>query len=104
MTGAPVVPIGLWGTELVWPRSSRLPKVFNVADAPTVSATVGKPVLLKYRSLDADTRRIMKAITKLLPPEAREHRTPTEAELARTYPPGYSGDPDNESDRRPGTD
>ena len=22
-TGAPVVPIGIWGTEKVWPRSSR---------------------------------------------------------------------------------
>ena len=25
-------------------------------------------------------------------------------ELAATYPPGYRGDPDAESDRRPGTD
>jgi putative phosphoserine phosphatase/1-acylglycerol-3-phosphate O-acyltransferase len=104
MTRAPVIPVGLWGTEKVWPRSSRLPKMFNVADAPTVSATVGKPVELKYRSLDADTKRIMKAITKLLPPEARAHKVPTDAELALTYPPGYKGDPDSESDRRPGTD
>ena len=27
MTGAPVVPVGLWGTEQVWPRSARLPNV-----------------------------------------------------------------------------
>ena len=26
-TGAPVVPIGLWGTERVWPRSSRVPNM-----------------------------------------------------------------------------
>ncbi|MFP5489702.1 MAG: HAD-IB family hydrolase, partial [Acidimicrobiia bacterium] len=30
MSGAPVIPIGLWGTEQVWPRSSRLPNVLNV--------------------------------------------------------------------------
>ncbi len=27
MTGAPVVPVGLWGTERVWPRSSRVPNM-----------------------------------------------------------------------------
>src|SRR5690606_1381234 len=38
LTRAPVVPIGLWGTERVWPRSARLPKLFNITDAPTVTA------------------------------------------------------------------
>ena len=37
LTKAPVIPIGLWGTERVWPRSSRLPNVLNVADPPTVT-------------------------------------------------------------------
>ena len=46
----------------------------------------------------------MKAITDLLPPEAREKRTPTPEELARTYPPGYKGDPADEDERPPGTD
>ena len=46
----------------------------------------------------------MAAIVDLLPPEAREEKTPTPAELALTYPPGYSGDPTAESDRRPGSD
>jgi putative phosphoserine phosphatase/1-acylglycerol-3-phosphate O-acyltransferase len=104
MTGATVVPVGLWGTEKVWPRSSRLPKVLNVADAPTVSATVGAPVELKYKDVDADTKRIMKAITKLLPAEARRRHDPTPDELALTYPPGYSGTPEKEAERRPGTD
>ena len=27
MTGAPVIPIGLWGTEQVWPRNARLPRI-----------------------------------------------------------------------------
>ncbi len=104
MTGASIVPIGIWGSEKVWPRSSRVPKVFNLTDAPHVSATVGKPIELKHKSLDADTNRIMKAITKLLPPEARQQHKPTAEELAATYPPGYKGDPGKEKARRPGKD
>ncbi len=104
MTRAPVIPIGLWGTEKVWPRSSRLPNMLNVTNPPLVSATVGDPVPLRYRSADADTKRIMAAIVDLLPPEARVRRTPSAAELASTYPPGYRGDPAAEVDRRPGTD
>jgi putative phosphoserine phosphatase/1-acylglycerol-3-phosphate O-acyltransferase len=104
MTHAPVIPIGMWGTEKVWPRSSRLPNVMNVADPPEIRVRVGPPVDLKLRSPDADTKRIMAAISALLPAEAREHRTPTAEELARTYPPGYRGDPGAESSRRPGTD
>ncbi|MGI9052762.1 MAG: HAD-IB family hydrolase [Ilumatobacteraceae bacterium] len=103
-TRAPVIPIGLWGTERVWPRSSRLPNLLNVTDPPKVRIRVGKPVELKYRSDDADTKRIMQAISKLLPAEARRKHTPTEEELRATYPPGYQGDPHKESTRRPGTD
>jgi putative phosphoserine phosphatase/1-acylglycerol-3-phosphate O-acyltransferase len=61
-------------------------------------------VELKYKSVDADTKRIMKAIVDLLPPEAKVARIPTEEELARTYPPGYKGDPEAETERRPGAD
>lgn len=104
MTKAPVIPIGLWGTEKVWPRSARLPNVLNVTNPPVVSVRVGPPVALKYRSADADTKRIMAAISDLLPPEAREVREPTPEELALTLPPGYHGDPDAETVRRPGTD
>ncbi len=46
----------------------------------------------------------MKAITTLLPPEARRRHTPTAEELAATYPPGYKGDPEQGDERRPGTD
>lgn len=103
MTGAPVIPIGLWGTEHVWPRSARMPR-FPVGERPLVTVTVGKPVTLDHLDPDEDTRRIMAAIVELLPPEAREHRVPTAEELARTYPPGYAGDPSAEADRRPGSD
>ncbi len=102
-TKAPVIPIGIWGTEKVWPRSQRLPTMF-VSEPPLVTVRVGKPVDLRYRSLDADTKRIMSALVDLLPPEARIEHTPTEEELVLTYPPGYKGDPNKESDRRPGTD
>ena len=105
LTDAPVIPVGLWGTEKVWPRSSRLPNVLNVTNPPTVRIRVGPPVEgLKGKSLDADTKKIMKAIVAQLPPEARTKHKPTDEELMATYPPGYAGDPHAESTRRPGTD
>jgi putative phosphoserine phosphatase/1-acylglycerol-3-phosphate O-acyltransferase len=105
MTGAPVIPVGLWGTERVWPRSERLPNVLALANPPLVTVTAGSAVAgLTGRSADADTKRIMKAISALLPAEARRKRTPTAEELAATYPPGYKGDPGSETERRPGTD
>jgi len=104
MTGAPVIPIGLWGTEQVWPRSERLPNLLALGHPPTVTVRVGKAVPgLTGRSPDADTKRIMTALTKLLPPEARKKRRPTDEELARTYPGGKAKDTD-EGTRRPGRD
>ena len=102
-TGAPVIPFGLWGTEKVWPRSHRLPKI-SLSERPEIRVRIGGPVKLTHRSLDADTKRIMAAIVDQLPPEARERRTPTPEELALTFPPGYRGDPTREADRRPGRD
>jgi putative phosphoserine phosphatase/1-acylglycerol-3-phosphate O-acyltransferase len=109
MTGAPVIPVGMWGTERVWPRSSRLPNMLNIANPPLVTVRVGNPVKLTGTSLDADTKKIMKAITDLLPPEAREKRTATPGELALTYPHGKipadaDKGGDHERDRRPGKD
>ncbi len=86
MTGAPVIPFGLWGTEDVWPRSEPVPRMFNLTDPPTVRVRVGPPVELKLRSPAADTRRIMAAISDCLPPEAREHREPTEEEIRLATP------------------
>ena len=83
---SPVIPFGIWGSEHVWPRSSPIPRVLNVLDPPTVRVRVGQPVDLKYRSAVADTRRIMEAIVDCLPPEAREHREPTEEEIRRATP------------------
>ncbi len=102
-THAPVIPMGVWGTEHVWPRNQRLPRI-NPAGRLLVTVRVGHPIALAYDDLDADTKRIMTAIVDLLPPEAKVRREPTAAELARTYPAGYRGDPAGEADRRPGTD
>jgi putative phosphoserine phosphatase / 1-acylglycerol-3-phosphate O-acyltransferase len=104
LTNAPVIPVGLWGTERVWPRSSRMPNVFNLTSPPTVRVRVGEPVEFKGRSLEADTKRLMAAIVALLPADAYRRRTPSADELMRTFPPGYRGDPAKEVGRRPGTD
>jgi putative phosphoserine phosphatase/1-acylglycerol-3-phosphate O-acyltransferase len=103
LTRAPVIPVGLWGTERVWPRSARLPNVLGISEPPMVSVSVGAAVPLKYRSVDADTKRIMAAIMQLLPDESRVRRTPTDDEIRRASPPGWSPDTD-ERTRRPGTD
>ncbi len=103
-TGAPVIPVGLWGTEKVWPRNARTPNVLAVGHPPTVRARVGGPVDLRHRSADADTKRIMAALVDLLPEEARVRREPTPEELARTLPAGYRGDATAEAGRRPGSD
>ena len=102
MTKAPVIPVGLWGTEKVWPRSARAPKL-ALGKRPEVAVQVGAPIKLNYRSVNADTNKIMKAIMALRPDEARTKKTPTADELALTYSPGYSGDPTTETERRPGT-
>jgi putative phosphoserine phosphatase/1-acylglycerol-3-phosphate O-acyltransferase len=87
-TGAPVIPMGVWGTERVWPRSSRLPDPAALIRRPKVRVRVGPPVQgLTGTDFHRDTERIMEAITDLLPPEARQRRTPTAEELARTLPP-----------------
>lgn len=107
LTGAPVIPVGLWGTEKVWPRASRVPYVWNVAEPPTITIRVGPPVELPHRSADADTKRIMKAIMALLPPESRVKREPTPEELALAMPPGAkpeAADAQHERSRRPGND
>jgi putative phosphoserine phosphatase / 1-acylglycerol-3-phosphate O-acyltransferase len=86
-TGATVVPVGLWGTERVWPRSSRLPDFTLVRNPPTVRVRVGKPVGLSLTDAKSDTETIMEAVRALLPPDAHQHHEPTPEELARTKPP-----------------
>ncbi|MGC8463922.1 MAG: HAD-IB family hydrolase [Acidimicrobiales bacterium] len=86
-TGAPVVPVGLWGTEHVWPRSGRLPRVAGVLRPPTVTVRVGSPLALAGSDVVADTATVMAAITELLPAEARRRPQVTEADVVRARPP-----------------
>jgi putative phosphoserine phosphatase/1-acylglycerol-3-phosphate O-acyltransferase len=82
--------MGVWGTEKVWPRSSRLPDPLALLHRPEVRVRVGPPVEgLSGADPTADTRRIMAAIADLLPAEARVRRDPTPEELARTMPAGH---------------
>lgn len=101
---APVIPMGLWGTEVVWPRSSRLPHVTSIRNPPVVRVRVGEPVTLGCDDPAVDTKTIMSAIGALLPPEAHNRVEPTREELARTLPPGYHGHLGEELHRRPGSD
>jgi putative phosphoserine phosphatase/1-acylglycerol-3-phosphate O-acyltransferase len=86
-TGAPVVPIGLWGTEEVWPRSSKVPNMAALQHPPRVTVTVGPPVPLGLEDAVADTTVLMAAIVDLLPEAARVERIPTQQDLDRTRPP-----------------
>ena len=65
---ATVIPIGLWGTEKVWPRSAKLPDILNLSNPPLVSITVGAPVELDRTGnsdeiITANTQAIMSAIS-----------------------------------------
>jgi putative phosphoserine phosphatase/1-acylglycerol-3-phosphate O-acyltransferase len=87
-TRAPVIPVGMWGTEEVWPRSARWPNVTTLLHPPTVRIRVGEPVGgLGFTDPKADTETIMAAIVDLLPAEAKVAREPTAAEIARATPP-----------------
>ena len=78
--------------------------MLNIVDPPVITIRVGAPVVLKYQTPDADTKRIMKALMDLLPPESRVKREPTAEELAAALPRGYKGDIEAETKRRPGVD
>jgi len=88
MTGVPVVPIGLWGTERVWPRSARVPTMTTFTNPPTIRVRVGPPVKLGLEDAVVDSAAIMTAIVALLP-DASAARRPTDEEIARTFPPGH---------------
>ena len=72
-SGAPVVPFGLWGTELLWPREAKGPRVGpkHWRQPVTVQVRIGPPVDLPGGGAVADTAAIMSAIMDLLPPESR---------------------------------
>jgi putative phosphoserine phosphatase / 1-acylglycerol-3-phosphate O-acyltransferase len=107
MSGAPVIPMGLWGTEKVWPRNAKIPNLWNITDPPDVRVRVGPPVPLGLADPDIDTDHLMAAIVDLLPAEAREWHEPTADDLAAAMPSNADregGSSGHEAERRPGTD
>ncbi|MEO5680026.1 MAG: HAD-IB family hydrolase [Acidimicrobiales bacterium] len=85
-TGAPVIPVGLWGTEAVWPRSSKVPLVWNVVHPPAIEVVVGSPVALGGDDPAVDTSTLLRAIEGLLPAESRRPGQPTAAAIRQTTP------------------
>ena len=85
-TGADIVPVGIWGTEQVWPRSSSIPNMTTVLRPPTVTVRVGAPMPVVDEDAVAATTAVMAAIVDLLPDAARVKHTPTADELSRTKP------------------
>jgi len=88
-SGAPLIPVGVWGTEKAWPRNRSLPYILNLANPPTVTVAIGEPYHPSSTDLDEATRELMAAIAELLPAEARTKRTPTADEIAATFPTGH---------------
>jgi putative phosphoserine phosphatase / 1-acylglycerol-3-phosphate O-acyltransferase len=101
MTGASVVPLGVWGTEKVWPRSSKVPSLLRFNDPHEVILRFGPPVVLASSASSAssssssseasiadDTEAIMAAIMDLLPAESKIVRAVSVEELAKTTPDG----------------
>jgi putative phosphoserine phosphatase/1-acylglycerol-3-phosphate O-acyltransferase len=73
-TGAPVIPMGIWGSEHVWPRSAKVPNMLALGHPPTVRVRVGPAIALTLDDARGDTGRIMAAIVDQLPAEARNSR------------------------------
>ena len=93
----PLIPVGVWGTEKVWARSSKVPNLLQVGNPPEVVVRFGPPVALSLanneQSVRSDTMLVMRAIMDLLPPESRLAREVSAAELARTMPGGKPSKP-----------
>jgi putative phosphoserine phosphatase/1-acylglycerol-3-phosphate O-acyltransferase len=95
-SGAPVIPVGMWGTEKVWPRSSRIPNLLSLATRPRMYAAVGEPLILKAPGGQEDdpatlrrlTNEVMDAICALLPDEVRNPGEPTPEQIRLATPAG----------------
>ncbi len=81
-SGAPVLPVAVIDSDLMWPRGHLLPRFgrhvtvrygapFNVADEVERAAMSGAPKLDRRAATEAATRLIMTRIGALLPPRQR---------------------------------
>ena len=64
---APVIPVAIWETERVWPRSDRFPRVAELAQRRPVHAKVGEPMTLKGTDYHALADSVLERIRELLP-------------------------------------
>ncbi len=90
----PVVPVALWGTETIWPRNHRVPRVGELLARRPVYAKVGEPITLKQPA-DAKSEseayhqladEVMRRITGLLPDDIRNPPQPTPAQIKLASP------------------
>jgi putative phosphoserine phosphatase/1-acylglycerol-3-phosphate O-acyltransferase len=87
-SGAKIVPVGLWGTEKVWPRSAKLPSLLGVIHPPAVLINVGEPFFVGDGDPHAETAIAMAAISALLPNAGVVEIPESEEALRRTMPDG----------------
>jgi putative phosphoserine phosphatase/1-acylglycerol-3-phosphate O-acyltransferase len=91
----PVVPVALWDTEKIWPRSHRTPKPVELLARRPVYAKVGEPITLKLPAGKTDSaayhelaNEVMYRIAALLPEEVRQPGKPTEEQIKLASPAG----------------
>ncbi len=65
-SGATILPLGLSGTERVWPVGSALPRSRTGA-----TVRIGEPYQPQTRDAEAETEELMRRIAALLPPQYR---------------------------------
>ncbi|MEI6453508.1 MAG: HAD-IB family hydrolase [Actinomycetes bacterium] len=87
-SGAKIVPVGLWGTEKVWPRSAKLPSLLAVIHPPAVLINVGEPFFVGEGDPHAETAIAMAAISALLPDGGVVEIPESKEALRRTMPDG----------------
>jgi putative phosphoserine phosphatase/1-acylglycerol-3-phosphate O-acyltransferase len=93
-TGVPVIPVAMWDNEKIWPRSSRVPRLGELALRHPVRARVGEPMYLKGEMGAEDekdrlhdlTQQVMDAISDLLPDEVRNPSPPTRDQIRAATP------------------
>lgn len=94
-TGAPIIPVALWDTERIWPRSSRVPGVVELATRVPTYARVGKPINVKLAASKREdkaelgrlTDKLMASISALLPADVRNAKPESDDDIARATPP-----------------
>ena len=87
-TGATVVPVGLWGTEKVWPRSARRARLHPGAPpAHGARCAWAGPWPSRSPTPRPTPRRSWRPSARCCRAEARVRHEPTAEELARTKPP-----------------